>query len=81
MAAPKNPQEVPSESEVLRLLKQDAKRKQYMKSPKAKANRQAYQAKRKVEAQAAREFVKNNPEMLEKMIAENPELAVLRPKS
>lgn len=76
-----NPETQPSEEEVLRLLKQDAKRKQYMQSPKAKAKRQEYQARRKQEASAAREIVKNNPELLEKLIANNPELAVLRKKS
>ena len=80
MTPEKKTSDMPSEVEVLRLLKQDAKRKEYMQSPKAKANRQTYQAKRKQESAAARQIIKDNPEMLEKLIANNPELAILRKK-
>ena len=72
---------VPGEDEILRLLRQDAKRKEYMQSPKAKANRKTYQQKRQAEAKAARAFVKNNPEALAKLVATHPELAILTPKS
>lgn len=82
MAAPKETQHsVPNEEEVLRLLKQEAKRKQYMQTPKAKANRKAYQERRKAEAQAARAVVKDDPELLERLIAQDPSLAILRKKS
>jgi len=74
-------QDGPSEEEMLRLLRQDAKRKEYMQSPKAKAKRTEYQARRKNEAKAARDIVANNPEMLEKLIAKDPSLAILRKKS
>lgn len=72
--------DMPAEEEVLRLLRQDAKRKEYQQSPKAKANRKTYQVKRLAEAKAARAFVKDNPEALERLIATHPELAILKPK-
>jgi len=74
-------QNQPSEAEMFRLLKQDAKRREYMQSPKAKSKRKEYQERRKSEAQAARDIIKSDPELLEKMIAKDPSLAILRPKS
>ena len=81
MATPNKPQGIPNEEEVLRLLKQEAKRKQYMQSPKAKAKRQEYQEKKKKEAKAARTLISDNPELLERLIAQDPDLAILRKKS
>ena len=81
VAMAKDPTGTPTDDEILRLLRQDAKRKEYMQSPKAKANRTTYQDKRKAEAKAMREYLVKHPELREKFLAENPDLAILQPKS
>jgi len=69
------------EAEMFRLLKQDAKRKEYMSSPAAKAKRKQYQEKKRVGTKALREQLKADPDLLEQYIAKDPSLAILRPKS
>ena len=51
-----------SEEAILKLMRQDIKRKQYQVSPKSVANRKKYQAKHQADAKAAREFMKNMKE-------------------
>lgn len=48
-----------SEEQILKMMKQDVKRKEYQTSPKAIANRQNYQAKHQAEMKAARNFMAN----------------------
>ena len=48
-----------SEEAILKLMRQDIKRKQYQVSPKSIANRKAYQAKHQAEQKAASEFMKD----------------------
>ena len=65
---------VPTEEQVLRELKQQEQRKAYMKSPKAIANRKAYQQRKQQQAKQMRQYLKTHPEVAEKIKAEHPEL-------
>jgi len=65
---------VPTEEQVLKELKQQAARKSYMKSPKAIANRKAYQEKKKAQAAAMRAYLKAHPDVENKLRNEHPEL-------
>ena len=48
-----------SEEQILKMIRQDVKRKEYQTSPKAMDNRKAYQLKHQAEQKAARDFMKN----------------------
>ena len=48
-----------SEEQILKMMKQEAKRKEYQTSPKAIANRKAYQVKHQAQQKAARDFMKD----------------------
>ena len=62
-----------SEEQILKLMKQDQKRKEYQTTPKAIANRKAYQTKHQAEQKAARDFMKdlktNHPEQYAEYMA------------
>lgn len=65
---------VPTEDQILKELKQKELRKKYQTSPKAAANRKAYQEKRKAESKAMREYLEKHPDVEKKVRAEHPEL-------
>ena len=62
-----------SEEQILKMMKQDQKRKEYQTTPKAIANRKQYQIKHQAEQQAARNFMKdlktNNPDEYARLMA------------
>lgn len=63
MVDPKKPSNqeqefIPTEEAILKELRQREKRKEYMTSDKAKANRQKYMKKRYVETKATRDAIK-----------------------
>lgn len=64
---------VPTEEQILRELKQREKRKQYMQSDKAKANRKTYMQKRydetKVTRAAIKELEQSDPEKYARLMA------------
>jgi len=66
----------PTEEQILKELKQREQRKAYMTTPKAVANRKAYQARKKEQAKLMRGYLKANPDVEAKMRAEHPELFV-----
>ena len=64
----------PTEDQILKELKQKEQRKAYMNTPKALANRKAYQERKKVQSKLMREYLKAHPDVEEKMRREHPEL-------
>ena len=62
-----------SEEQILKMMKQDQKRKEYQTTPKAIANRKQYQVKHQAEQKAARDFMKdlktNNPDEYARLMA------------
>ena len=62
-----------SEEQILKMMKQDQKRKEYQTTPKAIANRKQYQIKHQAEQKAARDFMKdlktNNPDEYARLMA------------
>ena len=64
----------PTEDQILKELKQKEQRKAYMKTPKALANRKAYQERKKVQAKLMREYLKAHPDVEARMRREHPEL-------
>lgn len=58
---------VPSEEQILKELKQKAARKKYMNTPAAKEARKKYMQKRYEQAKAMREYMKENPSVVEEL--------------